>query len=100
MFLLHFIETTLENRTTKTTQITLNTQINPLEHTFFEQTINHIMVYVKTPVSEKETRPYAKNPVKNETKNSRTKKKIIASVQAVLQDAGGNQEAPHTSREK
>ncbi|HJJ27217.1 MAG TPA: hypothetical protein O0W95_03905, partial [Methanocorpusculum sp.] len=53
-FLLHFIETTLENGKTKTTQITLNSQINPLEHTFIKQTINHIMIYVKTPVAKKE----------------------------------------------
>ena len=57
------------------------------------------MIYVKTPVAEKETRTHAKNPDENETKKQQNKKKITASVQAVLQDDGENQEALHTSRE-
>ena len=57
------------------------------------------MVYVKTPVSKKETRRTRKIQTKTKPKTAE-QKKIIASVQAVLQDAGGNQEELHTSREK
>lgn len=82
MFLLHFIETILENREPKNAQITLNTQINPLEHTYFEQTINHIMIYVKTPLREKETRRTQKIQTKTKPKTAERKKKdyrILAS---------------------
>ena len=58
------------------------------------------MIYVKTPVAEKEPAHTRKIQTKTKPKTAERKKKIIASVQAVLQDAGGNQEAPHTSREK
>ena len=82
MFLLHFIETTLENGKTKTTQITPHTQINPLEHTFFEQIINHIMIYVKIPAAEKEPAHTQKIQPKTKPETAERKKKnyrILAS---------------------
>ena len=71
-----------------------------LEPTIFVLVINHIMIYVKTPVSEKETRRTRKIQTKTKPKTAEWKKKITASVQAVLQDGGENPEALHTSREK